>query len=200
LSSSTCFARCRSPQPSAAISLAAAATCVRQPLSEILQPAAGGRWRRVRVASYLLSYASPRLKLKLALAILNVLRALPQSAAIRSHQPGRCGYLRAPAAVRNPAASSRRPVEACARSVISPLLRVALPQTKARPCHPQRASRAAAVLSHPQPSAWPLRLPACASRCQKSCSQQPAAGGGVRVLVVSMLACCSAPRCSGASS
>ena len=101
----------------------------------------------------------------------NIARALPQSAAIRSHQPGRCGYLRAPAAVRNPAASSRRPVEACARSVISPLLRVSLPQTKARPCRPQRASRAAAVRSHPQPSAWPLRLPACASRCQKSCSR-----------------------------
>ena len=64
---------------------------------------AAGRWRRVREASYLLSYASPCLKLKLALVVLNVLRALPQSAAIRSHQPGRCGYLRAPAAVRNPA-------------------------------------------------------------------------------------------------
>ena len=47
----------------------------------------------MREASYLLSYASPCLKLKLALVILNVLRALPQSAAIRSHQPGRCGYL-----------------------------------------------------------------------------------------------------------
>ena len=54
---------------------------------------AAGRWRRVREASYLPSYASPCLKLKLALVILNVLRALPQSAAIRSHQPGRCGYL-----------------------------------------------------------------------------------------------------------
>ena len=48
MSSSTCFARCRSPQPSTAISLAAATTCVRQPLSEILQPAAAGRWRRAR--------------------------------------------------------------------------------------------------------------------------------------------------------
>ena len=35
-------------------------------------------------ASYLLFYASPCLKLKLALVVLNVLRALPQSAAIRS--------------------------------------------------------------------------------------------------------------------
>ena len=43
-----CSGRCRSPQPSATISLAAVATCVRQPLSEILQPAAAGRWRRAR--------------------------------------------------------------------------------------------------------------------------------------------------------
>jgi hypothetical protein len=192
--------RCRSPQPSATISLAAVATCVRQPLSEILQSAAAGRWRRARGASYLLFYASPCLKLKLALVVLNVLRALPQSAAIRSHQPGRCGYLRTPAAVRNPAVGSSRPVEACARSVISPLLRVALPQTKARPGRPQRAPCAAAVRSHPQPSAWPLWLPAYASRCQKSCSRQQPAGGGVRVLVVSALACCPAPRCSGALS
>ena len=33
---------------------------------------------------------------------------------------------------------------------------------------------------HPQPSAWPLWLPACASNCQKSCSRQQPAGGGVR--------------------
>ena len=33
---------------SATISLAAVATCVRQPLSEILQSAAAGRWRRAR--------------------------------------------------------------------------------------------------------------------------------------------------------
>ena len=120
----------------------------------------------------------------------------PGAAEVRSHpQPSAWPLwlpLRAPATVRN--------VEACARSVISPLLRVALPQTKARPGRPQRASCAAAVRSHPQPSAWPLWLPAYASRCQKSCSQQQPAGGGVRVLVVSTLACCPAHRCSGASS
>eukprot|EP01046_Picozoa_sp_COSAG06_P045940 COSAG06_NODE_6430_length_2935_cov_15.773977_2_plen_192_part_00 len=49
--------------------------------------------------------------------------------------------------------------EACARSVISPLLRVALPQTKARPRRPQRTPGVAAARSHPQPSAWPLQLP-----------------------------------------
>ena len=96
--------------------------------------------------------------------------------------------------------SCSRQQPAGARSVISPLLRVALPQTKARPGRPQRASCAAAVRSHPQPSAWPLWLPAYASRCQKSCSRQQPAGGGVRVLVVSTLACCPAPRCSGALS
>ena len=58
------------------------------------------------------------------------------------------------------ACSCSRPVEACARSVISSLLRVALPQTKARPGRHQRASCAAAVHSHPPPSAWPLRAPA----------------------------------------
>ena len=93
---------------------------------------AAGRWRRVHEASYLLSYASPCLKLKLALVVLNVLRALPQSAAIRSHQPGRCGYLRAPAAVRNPAAGSSRPVEACASSS-SPCSRVVLRLAAAAP-------------------------------------------------------------------
>ena len=93
---------------------------------------AAGRWRRVREASYLLSYASPCLKLKLALVVLNVLRALPQSAAIRSHQPGRCGYLRAPAAVRNPAAGSSRPVEACASSS-SPCSPVVLRHAAAAP-------------------------------------------------------------------
>ena len=60
----------------------------------------------MREASYLLPYVSPCLKLKLALVVLNVLRALPQSAAIHSHQPGRCGYLRAPATVRNPSSSN----------------------------------------------------------------------------------------------
>ena len=93
---------------------------------------AAGRWRRVREASYLLSYASPCLKLKLALVVLNVLRALPQSAAIRSHQPGHCGYLRAPAAVRNPAAGSSRPVEACASSS-SPCSPVVLRHAAAAP-------------------------------------------------------------------
>ena len=85
------------PQPSAWLPMCATApVAVRNP--------AAGRWRRVREASYLLPYVSPCLKLKLALVVLNVLRALPQSAAIRSHQPGRCGYLRAPATARNPAA------------------------------------------------------------------------------------------------
>eukprot|EP01046_Picozoa_sp_COSAG06_P014652 COSAG06_NODE_914_length_11578_cov_31.792926_3_plen_162_part_00 len=61
----------------------------------------------LRSVIYLLFYASPCLKLKLALVVLSVLRALPQHAAIRNHQPGRCSYLRAPAAVRNPAAGRR---------------------------------------------------------------------------------------------
>ena len=121
----------------------------------------------------------------------------PGAAAVRSH-PQPSAWL--PARASRCQKSCSQLVEACARSVISPLLRVALPQTKARPCRLQRASRAAAVRSHPQPSAWPLRLPACASHCQKSCSRQQPAGGGMRVLVVSVLACCPAPRCSGASS
>ena len=81
----------------------------------------------------------------------------PGAAAVRSH-PQPSAWL--PACASRCQKSCSRPVEACARSAISPLLRVALPQTKARPCRPQRASRAAAVRSHPQPSAWPLRLPA----------------------------------------
>ena len=121
----------------------------------------------------------------------------PGAAVVRSH-PQPSAWL--PACASHCQKSCSRSVEACARSVISPLLRVALPQTKARPCRPQRASRAAAVRSHPQPSAWPLRLPARASSCQKSCSWQQPAGGGVRVLVVSTLACRPTPRCSGASS
>ena len=72
LSSSTCFAPCRSPQPSAAISLAAVATCVRQPLSEILQPAAAGRWRRARprrLHARLLSCASLQRRLVVVLVV-----------------------------------------------------------------------------------------------------------------------------------
>ena len=57
-----------------------------RPPATVRNPAAG-RWRRAREASYLLFYASPCLKLKLALVVLNVLRALPQSEAIRNHQP-----------------------------------------------------------------------------------------------------------------
>jgi hypothetical protein len=88
--------------------------------------------RRAREAPYLLFHASPCLKLKLALVVLSVLRALPQPAAIRSHQPGRCSYLRVPAAIRNPAAGGSRAVEACASSS-SPRSPVVLRPTAAAP-------------------------------------------------------------------
>ena len=64
--------RLKGCRPSATISLAAVATCVRQPLSEILQSAAAGRWRRARprrLHARLLSCASLQRRLVVVLVV-----------------------------------------------------------------------------------------------------------------------------------
>ena len=162
--------RCRSPQPSATISLAAVATCVRQPLSEILQPAAAGRWRRARprrLHARLLSCAPPQRRLVVVLVVSFPWWAVPLL--LHHHVRCRLPLRHAPQRIfKSPLAAypaPRRSRAACRRLLMRPP-----PAPCCAACRPCcRAARlpAAAAALHPRPAAAPPPIAIIAADIQK---------------------------------
>ena len=178
--------RCRSPQPSAAISLAAVATCVRQPLSEILQSAAAGRWRRARprrLHARLLSCASLQRRLVVVLArrqlpvVVRWYVLVARLVVVHPLRPAPQRIFKSPLAT-YPA--PRRSRAACRRLLMRPP-----PAPCCAACRPCcRAARlpAAAAALHPRPAAAPPPIAIIAVDIQKFSERKNRARSNCRAL------------------